>query len=245
MEIDKNKQVFEIPLFPLHTVLFPHMPLQLHVFETRYKVMIERCLQQGSPFGVVLIREGDEVGAPAGPFDVGCTAQILGAERFEDGRMNLVVAGRYRFRLLEYTEADLPYLVGKAELLEDRPYDSRRIAPLTGKLAALFVRYLEMLATRSGEVLPPVQLPGDPVTLSFCAASVLLQDAAEKQILLELTDTAQRIEHEILWLKGQMTLLEDIEKLNVEQGSKEKKELLKPINPTDTDWQDFLKDSLN
>lgn len=245
MSVDKHA-IFTLPLFPLHMVLFPHMPLQLHIFEHRYKVMIERCIDQNTPFGVVLIRDGDEVGEPAIPYDIGCTAQILGLERYGDGRLNLLAAGRHRFRLLEYREADLPYLVGKAELLEDQPYDTNRIAPLTGKLAALFVRYLEMLATRSGETLPPVQLPGDPVTLSFCAASVLLQDAEEKQLLLELTDTAERIEHEILWLKGQMMILEEAERLS---GTKKECTLLgdklKPLNPEDTEWREFLEESRN
>jgi len=66
----------ELPLFPLNTVLFPGATLPLHVFEERYKQMINQCLESRSPFGVLLIRSGNEVGTPTEPFEVGTTASI-------------------------------------------------------------------------------------------------------------------------------------------------------------------------
>ena len=85
---------FELPLFPLHTVLFPGMPLALHVFEPRYLQMVGECMRTRQPFGVVLIREGQEVGDPTAElFPVGCTAEIAQLQPLEDGRLQLLVIG--------------------------------------------------------------------------------------------------------------------------------------------------------
>src|SRR5688572_13111983 len=88
--------MFELPLFPLNTVLFPGMPLRLHIFEERYKLMIERCYSSGAPFGGTLIRKGGEVGGGADPFLIGCTALITEIEPLNDGRMNIVAVGHER-----------------------------------------------------------------------------------------------------------------------------------------------------
>src|SRR2546428_795565 len=74
-------QVATLPLFPLHVVLFPGLPLPLHIFEPRYRLMVGRCLEASSAFGVVLIRAGREVGEPATPYSVGTTAPIVRHER--------------------------------------------------------------------------------------------------------------------------------------------------------------------
>jgi uncharacterized protein len=94
--------MFELPLFPLNTVLFPGMPIQLYIFEQRYKEMIHDCLKSSQPFGVVLIRNGKEANSHlAEPHYVGCSARILDVEPLEEGRMNLVALGQQRFRILE------------------------------------------------------------------------------------------------------------------------------------------------
>src|SRR6476469_494249 len=99
-----------LALFPLNTVLFPGMPLPLHIFEERYKLMIGRCIEENRPFGVVLIRSGPEVGGPATPHVVGTTAEISGWKRLEDGRLNLIVMGTERFRIVEVVRQE-PYMV--------------------------------------------------------------------------------------------------------------------------------------
>src|SRR4029450_7854046 len=99
-------------LFPLNTVLFPGMPLPLHVFEERYKLMVGRCLEEERPFGVVLIRTGQEGGGPAVPHRVGTTAEIATAKHLDDGRMNLLVVGQERVRIRELVRQE-PYLVGR------------------------------------------------------------------------------------------------------------------------------------
>src|SRR5258708_19268239 len=98
-----------IPLFPLQTVLFPRMPLPLRVFEERYKRMISRCLKEERPFGVVLIKEGTEVGGAAVPEGVGTIARIHAIEPLEDGCYNLFTEGASRFPIRYAYHPPAPY----------------------------------------------------------------------------------------------------------------------------------------
>src|SRR5438105_7911783 len=93
----------EIPLFPLSVVLFPHMPLALHIFEERYRQMMRDCRVAGTSFGVVAIREGREVGDGAVPYEVGTLAQIHECETLPDGRYKLRVEGASRFRVERFS----------------------------------------------------------------------------------------------------------------------------------------------
>src|SRR5215510_2241307 len=103
-----------LPLFPLEqVVLFPGMPLPLRIFEERYKVMIGACQVTDQLFGVVLIRSGKEVGAPAEPERVGCTARMHRVERMPDGQMFILTMGEQRFRLINPARVMAEgYLVG-------------------------------------------------------------------------------------------------------------------------------------
>ena len=100
------------PIFPLPLVLLPTEVAPLHIFEERYKRMINLCIEEGAEFGIVWL--GD-----SGLADVGCTARITELiDRMEDGRMNIVVRGGKPFRLLRRVE-ELPYPAGDIEMLED------------------------------------------------------------------------------------------------------------------------------
>jgi Lon protease-like protein len=108
-----------LPFFPLNTVLFPHVPISLHIFEERYKRMIARCLADRQPFGVVLLQQGTaehQPGQEVIPYTVGCTAQITQAEVVSDGRMNIVAIGQERFHILSFDHSE-PYLTGAVELI--------------------------------------------------------------------------------------------------------------------------------
>ncbi len=105
-----------LPLFPLGVVLFPGMALPLHVFEERYRLMMAACLETDRSFGVTLIKEGQEVGDPAVPFDVGTLAHIAKIQRLPDGRMNLIAVGQQRFRIIDEPRP-IPYLVAQVRML--------------------------------------------------------------------------------------------------------------------------------
>jgi Lon protease-like protein len=141
----------ELPLFPLNTVLCPGIALPLHVFEDRYRALVRDCLENTSPFGVVLIREGREVGTGAISFsETGTIAEIRDAGRLEDGRFDLLVVGTRRFRIRSLLEGR-PYLVADAEVLEETVDDPTRAQALANRATRRFVSYLELLRPRSGE----------------------------------------------------------------------------------------------
>lgn len=185
----------EIPLFPLNTVLFPGMPLPLHIFEPRYREMIALCSSEERPFGVVLIREGIEVGEPAVPFEVGTLARIVGVDRMPDGRLNIITVGTSRFRLLGYSTEKKPYIVGEVEPLGDAP-PAEGLTATVEEVRALIQRYLTLIQAASEQELTSLQLPNDPEELSYLVGANLRIHNPERQELLELVSTAERLRKE-------------------------------------------------
>ncbi|MBA2720362.1 MAG: LON peptidase substrate-binding domain-containing protein [Chloroflexi bacterium] len=142
----------ELPLFPLNTVLCPGIALPLHIFEDRYRAMIRHCLETKSPFGVVLIREGHEVGTRAISFTgIGTIAEIRDAGAYEDGRYDLLVVGTRRFEIQQVLSSRKPYLVAEVELLDETVGDEASAQRLAMKATRTFVTYLELLQPREGE----------------------------------------------------------------------------------------------
>jgi len=142
----------ELPLFPLNTVLCPGIALPLHVFEDRYRALVRHCLDTTSPFGVVLIREGREVGPAAVSFrGVGTIAEIRDAGRHDDGRFDLLVVGTRRFGIRRMVDAPQPYLVADVDILEETVANPQVAEQLAGAATRRFVTYLELLQPRSGE----------------------------------------------------------------------------------------------
>ena len=144
----------EIPLFPLHTVLCPGIVLPLHVFEDRYRALTRHCLDTGEPFGVVLIREGAEVGARQRTLalaGVGALVEIREAGRYPDGRYDLLAAATGRFAIDAVDQGREPYLVADVTPLEDEVGDEARAERLSASAIRRFVRYLELMRARDGE----------------------------------------------------------------------------------------------
>ena len=105
----------EIPLFPLHMVLFPGMSINLHIFEPRYLSMVSACLDQESPFGIVLIKKGSEALGPlAEPYPVGTTARITAVQKLTQGRMNITVQGGEIFEIV-HLDPSGEYLMGQVD----------------------------------------------------------------------------------------------------------------------------------
>ena len=186
----------ELPLFPLNTVLFPGMPLPLHIFEPRYREMIAYCSENEREFGVVLIKEGSEVGEPATPFEVGTLARIVGIDRLEDGRMNVVTVGTRRFHLVSFSTEKQTYMVGDVEPIEDEPVEGTDIGALTEEVGVLLKRYTALVQAALEQDLTPLELPSDPEALSYLVGGTLRIRNRERQRLLELAATARRLEQE-------------------------------------------------
>ena len=142
----------ELPLFPMNTVLCPGIALPLHIFEDRYRALVRHCIDTTSPFGVVMIREGREVGTGAISFTgIGTIAEIRDAGRYEDGRYDLLIVGTRRFEIQRVLGAKQPYLVAEVELLDEQLGDPEAAQRLVMRTTRRFVTYLELLQPRDGE----------------------------------------------------------------------------------------------
>lgn len=157
----------ELPLFPLNTVLFPGGRLPLKVFEQRYVEMTKRCVRDGTPFGVCMIREGKEVGEPAVPAEIGCTAMIEEWDLPHPNLFELLARGERRFRILKSEVAELGLLVCEAEYLETEPSSEapdalchKVMSELVDRIGAekfpgpVELDNAEWIAWRLGEILP-------------------------------------------------------------------------------------------
>ena len=192
-----------LPLFPLEqVVLFPGMVLPLRIFEERYKVMIGACQVTDQLFGVLLIRSGREVGEPAVPERVGCTARITRLDRLADGQMNILTVGEQRFRLLGPPRTTPEgYLEGDVRMLAEPPTPDIAEDLLSG-VSGEFEKYQKALLALTGQQgSGPPALPREPNALSYRVGAMLYVHPRERQQLLELDDVAARLQRELILLR--------------------------------------------
>ncbi len=225
-----------LPLFPLHTVLFPHLPLPLHIFEERYRAMIRDVLADGSPYAgrfvVSMITQGSEVGAdPARqPLSarVGTIVEVRHAERFADGRWALLAVGLAR-AAVKSVEQSGPYPLAEVDQLPEEQGDPAAAAALLPQVQEALDAYLQTVkryvasAASVGresreigrmtgsldEVLKPIRLPDDPLAASYGVGGMLQIELTRKQQLLELPDAAARLTVELQLLRREARLLAD------------------------------------
>ena len=211
-----NDELAELPLFPLNLVLFPGMPLPLHIFEERYKAMIGDCLRNNAPFGVSLIRSGQEVGSPADPHRTGTTARVLRSELLEEGRMNILTKGERRYEIIEITQEE-PHVAALVKLL-DEPI-GEEFNGITPELSEEYTRLISGLTTLSGGYMSEVSIPEDPVELSYMIAANLDAPTPLRQELLEVPTAADRLNRLIPLLRRRNhALQEEIERRNPFRG---------------------------
>lgn len=181
-----------LPMFPLGSVLFPHLPLPLHVFEPRYRALARDCLRHGQEFGVVLIERGPEVGGGDVRFRVGTVARIVEATEFPDGRWALLCVGTRRVRVATWLPDD-PYPLALVERLPDPPLDAEGEEALSVAEAA--VRRALALAGELEEARAPstVELHADPGVAAFQLAAIAPLGPVDQQRLLEEDDPVERL----------------------------------------------------
>ena len=197
----------EISLFPLNTVLFPGQVLPLHIFEDRYRLMIRQCLAEEKPFGVVLIRRGQEVGEAAEPYTVGTVARIRESTHLPDGTMTIVSVGLERFRIRRLIH-DQPYLRGEVEtfpMIESA--DTEAVDALAHRVGQLAVRYIELIAEAAGLHIKVDTVPDTPLQVGYLAAVAMQIDNKEKQSLLDSASPADILSAEITLLNRENALL--------------------------------------
>jgi Lon protease-like protein len=177
-----------VPIFPLQTVLFPDALLPLRIFEVRYMDMAKACLREGSAFGVCLIREGQEVGAPAVPEPIGCLATIADCDMEELGILKVRARGGERFRIVSSEVARDGLIQGEVEALgEDTASgDAPGFADCRELLAKI------MVGIGKDRFVEPFRFD-DPSWVGFRLAEILPLRNDVKQKLLEITEAGLRL----------------------------------------------------
>jgi uncharacterized protein len=219
-----------LPYFPLHTVLFPHLPLPLDIFEERYRAMVRDLVAEGSPFGgrfvVSMIVEGAEVGGPATTREVGTICEVRDAEQHADGRWTVLAVGVARARLGVIDESGPYAVVDTVVLGEPAGSEAPALVPTVQEALDAYLATVKRFVARAAsvgehahetsemsasldEVLKPIHLPDDPVAASYAVGGVLQVELLRKQRLLELPDAASRLHAELDLLRHETRLLDD------------------------------------
>jgi len=183
-----GKQREMVPIFPLSTVLFPGMLLPLKIFEVRYMDMAKTCLKDDSPFGVCLIREGQEVGPPAVPEPIGCFAKIAECDMEELGILKVVVEGIDRFRIVDTETTKQGLVLGTVERLATEAEVND--APGMPECANFLAKAITAIGV--GRFAEPLKFE-DASWVGFRLAEILPLRSDVKQKLLELTDASMRL----------------------------------------------------
>src|SRR5678815_1451315 len=200
---DKVRGQHELPLFPLPVVLFPGVPLPLHIFEPRYRQMLSDIQLAKNLFGLAYFdpSSGESDVPPAG--HIGCVAEVTETQTFPDGRSNILTLGVIRYRIESYVERDTPYLVARIKYFEDEEEDESMLTTSAHDVADTFTRIAQAVRTLNDERanLPDIS-DTEPQRLSFLVAAAMEIDAEVKQELLELTSTSERLER----LRGMLSI---------------------------------------
>nr|MBN1228581.1 LON peptidase substrate-binding domain-containing protein [Anaerolineae bacterium] len=195
----------ELPLFPLNTVLFPGMTLPLHIFEPRYRLMIGRCLQLKRPFGVVLIREGLEVGGAA-PYSVGTEARITRSEQISPDRMLIEVVGNMRFRIA-HIKQESPYLIGLVQDYPVRDTETRTTRAIIKRIIPRVRTYLDTLVRAMETDLEISDIPEEGRALAIFTAVMVPLPLEDKQQILEMPGVHEMLEYEDSLMRRELMLL--------------------------------------
>jgi len=192
--MDRVRGVRELPLFPLPVVLFPGVPLPLHIFEPRYREMLSDIRVGNNFFGLSYFDSStsEKDVPPAG--HVGCVAEVTEEQALPDGRSNVLTIGLIRYRVDEYIESDGPYLVARVSFFEDQEEDDAALQDRSREVADTFTRIARAVRILNDEraSLPDIS-DTEPQRLSFLVAAAMEIDAEIKQELLELRSTGERL----------------------------------------------------
>src|SRR5436190_5220220 len=198
---DKVRGVHELPVFPLPVVLFPGVPLPLHIFEPRYRQMLEDISHTNNLFGLAYFDATTSDSDLPDLGQVGCVAEVTETQTFPDGRSNIFTIGLIRYRIESYVERGTPYIIARVSYFEDEDEDEGTLNKAAGDVAQTFTRIARAVRTINDE---RVNLPDitdtEPQRLSFLVAAAMEVEVEVKQELLELRSTSERLER----LKGML-----------------------------------------
>jgi Lon protease-like protein len=186
--------VKDLPIFPLSIVLFPGVPLPLHIFEQRYRQMLNDIRVSNNLFGISYfdVSTSEQEVPPAG--HIGCVAEVSETQTLPDGRSNILTVGVIRYRIEEYVERGDPYLVARVNFFEDEEDDNELLRNSSREVAETFTRIARAVRTINDEraSLPDIS-DTEPQQLSFLVAAAMEVDTDLKQELLEMRSTSERL----------------------------------------------------
>jgi ATP-dependent Lon protease len=192
--MDKVGSVRELPLFPLSVVLFPGMPMPLHIFEPRYRKMLSDIRAGENLFGLSYFdsSSSDTEIPPAG--HVGCVAEVTETQALPDGRSNILTVGVIRYRVSAYVDHGDPYLVARVDYFEDDDENETQLTEISQEVAGMFMRVAKAVRVLNDErgSLPDIS-DTEPQKLSFLVAAAMEIELETKQELLELRSTYERL----------------------------------------------------
>lgn len=192
---DRVSDVRELPIFPLSVVLFPGVPLPLHIFEPRYRQMLSDIRAGNNLFGVSYFDSStsDLENPPVG--HIGCVAEVTESQALPDGRSNILTIGVIRYRLDEYVDRGDLYLRARISFFEDEEEDNERLRESSREVAESFTRIARAVRIINDERanLPDIS-DTEPQRLSFLVAAAMEVDTDAKMELLELRSTSERLD---------------------------------------------------
>ena len=178
--------------------------------------MIGRCVEEDAPFGVVLIREGHEVGEPAVPHSIGTTARIVEVDRMPDGRMNILTRGERRFRIARVLR-EQPHITALVGDMTDDEGPARD--DLISDVREAYADCVRALIALQGGWVADVKAPEDPAELSFFVPSAAEFEMVTQQEVLEIQDTMPRLARELAILqRAKGRLRRELAERNVPSG---------------------------
>jgi Lon protease-like protein len=191
---DKVHDIRELPLFPLPIVLFPGVPLPLHIFEPRYQQMLADIRVHDQLFGLSYFDQSESAGEFPPVGHIGCVAEVTEIQPMPEGRSNILTIGLIRYRLESYVEHGDPYLIGRVSFFEDEEEDAGVLDERAEEVSTLFMRIARAVRIINDEraSLPDLP-PTEPERLSFLVAAAMELNTEVKLELLELRSTAERL----------------------------------------------------
>jgi Lon protease-like protein len=192
--LDKVRGVRELPLFPLPVVLFPGMPMPLHIFEPRYRAMLSDIRAGDNLFGLSYFDAGASGREVPLAGHIGCVAEVTETQSLPDGRSNILAVGVIRYEVEDYVERDDPYLVVRVNFFEDEEESGQEVLADSRDVAAMFMRVANSIRIINDERgnLPDIT-DTEPQRLSFLVAAAMELEPEVKQELLELRSTSERL----------------------------------------------------
>ena len=185
----------ELPIFPLPIVLFPGAPQPLHIFEPRYRQLLQDCLAADRRFGIAYVAPDPAPDADPvpNPGDVGCVALIRSNQPLPDGRSNVLTVGERRFVLRAWISSAHLYRVAEIEEFDDDPTDATEVTTLAADVRDGFGRLARALGVLTEREDEEIELTSDPQLLSFQVAASLELEAPAKQALQAIRSTSARL----------------------------------------------------